>query len=131
MKFGSKFQLGARPRWNLDPNFSWGRSRGGICIQIPARDEAELKCGSKIQLPRSRGGICIQIPAWDEAEVKCKSKFQLGAKPRWNLHPNSSLKRSRGKMWIRNPAGREAEVEFASKFQLLSLIHISEPTRPY
>jgi len=30
VEFKSKFQLGAKPKWNLRLNSSWGRSRGGI-----------------------------------------------------------------------------------------------------
>jgi len=30
VEFGSKFLLGARPKWNLDPNSSWVQSQGGI-----------------------------------------------------------------------------------------------------
>jgi len=71
VEFGCKFQLGARPRWNLRSNYSKGRSRNGIWMKIPA------------------GG---------EAEVEFKSKFQLWALPRWNLNPNSSWGRRTGEI---------------------------------
>jgi len=71
VKFESKFQLGAKPRCNLDSNFSWGRRRGGIWIQISAGGDVEVEFGSK---------------------------FQLGVKPRWNLRSYYNRGRSRGEI---------------------------------
>ena len=83
MKFKSKFELGAKARWNLHLNSSLGQSRGKMWIQILAGREAEVEFGSKIP---ARGEAEVEfgskIPARGEAEVEFGSKFQLGAKPR-------------------------------------------------
>jgi len=47
VEFGCKFQLAATPRWNLDANFSWRRSRGEIWMQIPAGSNTAVEFGCK------------------------------------------------------------------------------------
>jgi len=119
VEFGSKFQLGAKPRWNIDPNSSWEQCQSLIWSQIPAWGEREVEFAFKFQLGAK--------PRWN-----LDQKFQLGAKPRWNLDPNSSWEQSQGRICVQMSAGGktemeftknippefEAEVEFVSKLQL-------------
>jgi len=98
VEFGSNFQLGAKPRWNLDPNFSWGRSRGGIWIQISAGGEVEVEFGIKFQLRAELRWNLHPNSSCGEAEMEFGFKFQLGAKPRWNLRSYYSKGRSRGEI---------------------------------
>jgi len=47
MEFGCKFQQAATTKCNLDANSSWVLGQDGICVQITARGEAEVKFGSE------------------------------------------------------------------------------------